>query len=178
MRRSHGNEEGGLATIELALTMGMLLLLALGAFEYGMFFGQAQDVAAASREGARTAASAGDAPTADCLVLEAASGALFGTTGGTVAQITIRKANVSGAPLQQRFRPSVAADDPLLLECSGGWFKIENNWPAASRDDEGVDRDWVEVRIDYEHDWITNFLWFSGSTQFAEETTMHMPPNG
>jgi hypothetical protein len=169
-------DERGVATVELGLMLGFLMLLALGAFEYGMLFAKSQDVASASREGARTAASAGSEPTADCLILEAASGALFGTTGGSVSEVVIEEANVGGTPPRQRYRPAVASDDPLLLAC-GNWYPIQTSWPPASRDDTGVTRDWVSVDVVYEHEWITDFLWFTGTESFSEVTTMHMPPN-
>ena len=171
-----GGDERGLATVELGLMLGFLMLLALGAFEYGMLFSKSQDVSSASREGARTAASAGSETTADCLILEAASGTLFGTTGGTVSEIAIEKGNVGPNPPRQRYRPAVATDDPLLLAC-GAWYPIQTSWPPSNRDDTGVTRDWVTVEVTYEHEWITNFLFFSGTETFSESTTMHMPPN-
>ena len=174
--RGTSSDERGLATVELGLMLGFLMLLALGAFEYGMLFAKSQDVASASREGARTAASAGSETTADCLILEAASGTLFGTSGGTVSEIAIEEGNVGANPPRQRYRPAVATDDPLLLAC-GAWYPIQTSWPPASRDDTGVTRDWVTVEVSYEHQWITNFLWFTGTEGFSESTTMHMPPN-
>ena len=47
-RRLDSHDERGLATVELGLMLGFLMLLALGAFEYGMLFAKSQDVASAS----------------------------------------------------------------------------------------------------------------------------------
>lgn len=57
MERSLKNErERGLATVEMAIVLPLLILLTLGAIEYGWMFLKAQQVTNASRQGARAGA--------------------------------------------------------------------------------------------------------------------------
>lgn len=160
MKRSEN--ERGAAAVETSLIIGVLVLLALGAAEWGLGLRDWLGVTAGSREGARVGASAGNQTGADCVILEATAGAVR-DVNGAVLQVWIYESDASGnVGLAQKYSP-FDTGDPALTCSSGTWFLIENNWPAAARVNTGPTRDWLGVRVVFDHDWITGFAWFSGS---------------
>lgn len=173
------SDDRGAALIETALVLGLLLMIALGAFEYGMAFREWLSVTNATREGARLAAQAGNHPDADCLVLEATAGALQSLQTSQIESVTIFKSNESGDFTSDlmRYRPAIAGDPAHLLRCNGGWFFMAGNWPSNGRDNQGSVRDWVGVRLVFEHSWITGFAWWNGSVEWTDDTIMRMEPN-
>jgi Flp pilus assembly protein TadG len=185
MRRRPVTERGAV-TIEAALITGLLIMIAIGAFEYGMAFRSSLGVAAASREGARVGASFGTGLTtgpgngydADCRILEASAAALASATDNEVVRVTItdHDPNTNTDGVFNTYRPFVdGTDDPLLQRCST-WFEEFHTWDENSRDNTGVDRDWVKVEVEYRHFWITGFLWFNGSTTWSDSATMRVEP--
>ena len=165
----------GAATLEATLVVGLLLLLAIGAFEYGMAFRDWLSVASASREGARVAAAAGDAGTADCLVLEATAGSLFGNIPNEeVAAVNIYQSNAAGDQLATNSYRPARTDDNVNLVCSGGWVWLSVGFDPAARS-EGS---WIGVEVEFDHHWHTGFLWFTGSAQWGEATVMRVEPDG
>ncbi len=176
-RHAAKHDERGAAAIEAAMVTGLLLLLVLGSFEWGMALRNWLTVSAATREGARAAASAGDLGVADCRILEATSGALQNIPSEAVVEVRIYKSNTSGAVLaSQVYRPKQDDDDPVALTCSSAWFRTQNGWPPASRIDTGLNRDWVGVRVVFDHAWQTDFLWFTGTARWEDETVMRIEP--
>ncbi len=179
MTRQHAmkRDERGSAAIEAAMVTGLLLLLVLGSFEWGMALRDWMTVSAASREGARAAASAGDLAAADCRILEAASGSLQNIPSEAVVEVWIYESNTSGAVgASQRYRPKQDSDDPVALTCNSAWFQTLNGWPPPSRVDSGTNRDWVGVRVVFDHAWQTDFLWFTGTARWQDETVMRIEP--
>lgn len=182
MRRERGS-----ATVELALVIGLLLLLVLGGTEYGLAFNEFQDITGATREGARVGAAAGDEPSADCRILEAAAGALQSVEADQVIQMWVYETDIAGTMgARNRYRPAVSGDDPVKLKCSGAWFELEDAWPPSARDNKGVDRDWIGVQIIFDHDWQTGFGLWTGSVCdrgaelkdcWRQETVMHIEPD-
>lgn len=176
--RRRGDREKGAAVVEMALVIGLLLMIALGAFEYGMAFRSWFGVTAASREGARVGASAGSASVADCTILEASAAALLSNTGSKVVTVEIFKhdpgsGNNGPSSVYRPFDPD--ADDVANLIC-GSWFQISGNWAPASRDDEGATRDWLGVEVTYRHAWITGAFWWTGTVTWSDATIMHLEP--
>lgn len=163
--------------MEFAFVFMLLLMLAIGGFEYGMAFKDWLSVASATREGARVGSAAGDTAGADCRVLEATAGALQAITGNQVTQVWIYHSDPSGAiGVSDRYRPALPTDNPATLRCST-WFPLLLNWPEATRDNKGATRDWLGVRVVFDHSWTTNFLWWSGSVQWHEDTVMRLEPD-
>lgn len=180
--------ERGTAAVETALVLSLLLLIAIGAFEWGMALRDWNTVTSATREGARIGSAAGDTvgpPAADCLILEAAAGALQNISDDQVVAIRIFESDVNGSVgASQVYRPAVDTDTPGSLRCNN-WFPIQQGWPEASRDNDGAVRDWLGVQIEFDHDWISGFLWFDGSVCdrgadgacWAQNTVMRVEPD-
>jgi hypothetical protein len=184
--RRHAGERGT-AAVETALVLSLLLLIAIGAFEWGMALRNWNNVTAATREGARIGSAMGDLEDTDCRILEASAGALLNVADDQVVSIRIFESDTNGTVgASQRYRPSVDTDNPASLRC-GSWYQLANGWPEASRDNDGAERDWLGVQVEFDHDWISDFLWFSGSVCdrgsapgadcWVQDTIMRMEPD-
>lgn len=158
------------------MIVGLLLTLVLGSFEWGIALRDWMTVSSSTREGARAAASAGSISSADCRILEATASALQNIASEDVVEVMIYKSDANGAVGQaQRYR-TVRDSDPVSLSCVNNWYLIQNGWPAAARNDGATNRDWVGVRVVFDHHWQTDFLWFTGSSRWNEDTVMRIEP--
>jgi hypothetical protein len=170
--------ERGAAAVEMSLVLGLLLMLGIGAYEWGTAFQNYLGVVSASREAARVGASAGADSNADCRILEAAAGALFSVTQNEVVRVEVAERDpdtgTTGSPTSYRpFDPDL--DNTANLRC-GQWYLLQDSWPSTSRDDQGAERDWVLVSVVYRHHWATGFLWWNGSVEWTNETAMRIEP--
>ena len=172
--------ERGTAVVEFSLVFMFLLTIALGGFEFGMAFRDSLAVSSAAREAARIGGAVGNrtSPPADCTILEAAAGALQAIAGNQVAELWIYRSDTLGTvtTTSNKYRPSQPTDNPATLVC-GTWFPMSVSWPASSRDVTGTTRDWLGVKILYDHDWQTGFLWWNGSSRWVEDAVMHLEPS-
>ena len=169
--------ERGTASIELALVFIIMLLLAIGTFEWGTGFADRINLASSVREGARVGAAAGDNVDADCRIIEAAAGALSGTSGNTVKQLYIYESDTSGtfnSAISQIYRPQQPGDVGLV--CGGGWYPIQQSWPPNTRVVLGSNRDWLGVRVQLDHSWKTGFLWWNGTVTWNEDAIVRLEP--
>ena len=91
----------GTAAIEFAFAIMILLMLALGAYEWGTGFSDRISMTAAVREAGRVGSAAGDNPDADCRIIEASAGALQAVSGNDVKQLWIYESNVVWSGHQQ-----------------------------------------------------------------------------
>ncbi len=175
MRRSG---DSGAVAVEAALVTGLLLLIVMGAFEYGMAFRSWFGLSAASREGARVGASVGPINGADCAILEAAAAALRSTSDNEVVRIRIVNYDPSDGSEDavNSYRPfRDGVDDPALQRCTN-WFIESFGWTETMRDNEGTTRDWLGVQVTYQHNWITGFLWWNGAVEWSNRSVMRLEP--
>jgi hypothetical protein len=175
----HGNEERGSALVETAIVLSLLMILSIGAFEWGMAFRDWLSVSSATREGARVAASAGTIGTADCTILEATAGSLLSVDNSQIAFVDIYKADTTGAPTgqMQRYKPFVPGDEVGNLRCER-WFAVnDTSYPPTARDNIGAERDWVGVRLEFTHSWKTGLFWWSGGVTWSDRTIILMEPD-
>lgn len=185
-RRKH---EDGAAMVEFAAVFGLLLVIALGAFEFGMLFRDWLSVTVSAREGARVAASAGTFPDADCVILDAAAGALQDLSSGSVQFISIYRASDGTNPIStsypgnasgftRRYQP--AGNQVPDLTCGSGspWIVVNTggSYAPANRDNEGDLADWIGVRVEFDHEWLTGFLWWDGTVSFADDAVFRLEP--
>lgn len=169
--------ERGTAAIELAMAMLVMLLLAIGAYEWGTGFADRIAMTSAVREAARVGSAAGPNPEADCRIIEAAASALNAVAGNPVKALWIYESDKDGVlgASRQEYRP--ANEDEVALECGGGrWFVSANGWPSAARQNVGSNRDWLGVRVVVDHQWRTGFLWWNGSVEWAEDAVFRLEP--
>ena len=175
-------DDRGTAALELALAFFVILLIALGAYEFGTAFADRTAMANAAREGARAGSAAGDydaggGDDADCIVIEAAAGALQGMEGNEVKELWIYESDPSGfVGLNgniQRYKPDEG--EGVDLTCSGAdWHRLLNAYPPSER---GLGTNqWLGVKLRVDHDWKTGFAFFSGSTSWEEDVVMRLEP--
>ncbi|MCI0679095.1 MAG: pilus assembly protein [Actinobacteria bacterium] len=167
--------------IEFAIMFTLLLMLSLGAYEYGMVFRDSLTVATASREAGRVAASTANFGDADCVILEAAAGALQSLDTGAIDRVHIYKSDAGGAyaansTLVNIYRPA-GADTPDLICTGSSWLEtIGGNWDPGDRVNTEGAADWIGVKIDYSHQWQTGFLWWNGSMALADDAIFRIEP--
>ncbi|MGB8359994.1 MAG: TadE family protein [Acidimicrobiia bacterium] len=184
LRRSK-SEDKGAAVIEFSIVFALLLTIALGAFEYGMAFRDWLSVSVSTREGARVAASAATYGSADCVILEATAGALQSLNSGELDEVHIYRSDANGSypgagsSYNRRYRPGVSGE-PGLIACGGGslWYPISlgSNWDPGDRNNSGTSADWIGVRVVFDHDWLTDFLWWSGTVTYIDDAVFRMEP--
>jgi len=170
--------ERGTTLVEFSFIFMLMMMLAIGSFEWGMGFRDRLAVAQSVREGARVGAAMGDHSLSDCAILEAGAGALSSIGGKSVKEIWIYESDDTGTvgSNKQRYRPSVSGDSAAFLACDDGWYKIESNWVPSARDNVGPARDWIGVRVILDHTWKTNFLWWNGTVEWQESSVFHLEP--
>lgn len=177
-------DETGATMVEFAFIFLFLLMLALGAFEYGMALRDWISVTIATREGARVAASAANYEAADCVILEATSGALQSFRSGQISRVHIYKSDQNGgypdgdSTLSAIYRPAGSGDTPVP-ECP--FWTVQNpasNWEPDDRTNPNPTGDpfWIGVRLDYSHPWYTGFLWWSGTVNWSDNSVFKIEP--
>lgn len=176
-------EDRGTAAVEMALAFLVILLIAIGAYEFGSGFIDRNAMASAAREGVRAGAAAGEYDNgglddADCVIIEAAAGALSGIPGNDVRELWIYKSDTSGSVDMtniQRYRRPIGSDT-VDLDCGGGgeWSQQSNSFPPSERT--LGSNQWLGVKLIVDHSWKTNFLFFSGTTTWEEDVVMRLEP--
>lgn len=172
-------QDRGTAAIELALAIIVILMLALGTYEWGTGFSDRIGMSAASREAARVGSAAGSDSNADCTIIEASAGALSALSGNEVEFVWIYRSNENGnVGDKQVYRPAVAGDAAVSLRCNSKWFlqAPPGGWPAGSRIDSGAIRDYLGVKVIVTHSWKTGFLWWNGDVTWEEDAVMRIEP--
>jgi len=169
--------ERGTAAIELAMAIMIMLMLAIGAYEWGTGFADRIAMTSAVREAGRVGSAAGRLPDADCRIIEAASAALNAVVGNSVKELWIYHSDKVGTVggSRQEYRP--ADEEEPGLECGGGkWFIAAGGWPSAARSNTGANRDWLGVKVIVDHEWKTGFLWWNGSVEWEEDAVFRLEP--
>lgn len=187
MRRLLRRDDRGVSMVEFALVFVLLLMIAIGAFEYGMVFRDSLTVSTASREAGRVAASTANHGDADCVILEAAAGALQSLQTGLIDEVHIYKSDENGAipansaTTMRRYSP-FQPGDPGLTACASGaqWSAkhLGSGWDPEDRVNTEGSADWIGVRVQYKHEWITDFLWWTGTMDLADEAVFRIEPPG
>src|SRR5690606_27151304 len=156
----------------------MLLMLVMGAFEYGMALRDWLSVTVATREGARVAASAADFDNADCVILEATAGALQSFRSGDIEYVFIYRSDANGSipgdvttsppggdALMNIYRPYFGDPDIPIPSCPF-WTEhsIGGSWDPADRLNPNPFGDpyWIGVSLRYTHEWYTGFMFWNG----------------
>jgi hypothetical protein len=176
-------EDRGTAAVEMAIALLVLLLIVIGTYEYGTAFVDRNAMANAAREGARAGTAAGDfdppGPNndADCIVIEAAAGALQGMEGNVVRELWIYRSDDSGAVTEARqvYRRPIGSDTVDLVCAGGNWSRQFNAWPPTNR--ELGSNQWLGVKLIVDHTWKTGFAIWNGTTTWEEDVVMRLEPS-
>lgn len=165
--------ERGASVIEMAFIAPLLIILAIGAAELGFAFIDWFDVSAATREGARVGAAAGDDAAADTLVLAVVNEALTDLPYGEMTEVWIYDAAADGSIIDDINLTNKYEPDGV------GGFNCTNTcpWSPAMREtNPNLDLTRLGVKVFFRHDWVTGFFLWSGSADFQDETVMRLEP--
>jgi hypothetical protein len=152
----------GTSTLEAAIILPILLILALGTVEFGFAFVDWLSVANASRTGARIGSAAGVTATADSVILGAVGQALSDMDSSVVNAVWIYDADATGNPLDGctiGSEGTCTTTNVYAPSGGSGWSCVNGcPWTPALRDNKlpGLDR--VGVRVIFTHSWLTSFL--------------------
>ena len=176
--------ESGASTIEAAFVLPILLVIALGAAEFGFAFIDWLSVSNAARTGARIGSAAGTDASADSIVLNAVEEALSDMDSSTVQAVWIYKADAAGDPVdtQCTIGNETQANCPnsnvYVPKSGGGWTCMTGNsckWTAPSRDDRLPGLDQLGVRIVFTHSWLTSFIPLPGGP-WSDSSVFQLEP--
>ncbi len=178
MRRRH--PESGATMLEFAIAAPVLILLIVGLVEFGFGFLDSQAVAGATREGARVGSIFGTDPAADDIILAAVGDSLEDMRGGSeLQQVWIFSSDQSGAVLDEALTTNKYVPDG-----GGGWACLDATaclWDPATRKTDlsnnigVVNRDFLGVRVIFDHEWVTGLLPFPAPT-WIDDTVMLLEP--
>jgi hypothetical protein len=105
----------GIAALEVALTLAVLLMLTFGAIEYGWYFLKVQKTTNAARQGARIAAM----PDATPAEVASLISALMADIGGSRYTVTITPSNIEEMPPGDMLTVSIVVPYKDNLELIG-----------------------------------------------------------
>lgn len=176
--------ESGASTLEAAFILPILLVIALGAAEFGFAFVDWLSVSNAARTGARIGASAGTATSADSVALAAIEEAVADIDSSTVNAVWIYKADAAGDPEDAALGCDVGSEglcstsNVYVPKAGGGWMCMATNgcpWAAATRDDQLPGLDQLGVRIVFTHSWLTSFIPLPGGP-WSDSSVFQLEP--
>lgn len=176
MRRS----ERGASLVEVSVVLPILLTLAIGLAEIGFLVIDFITVTNAARSGARTGASLTTDPTTDDAILDVVEEDLCNLRYGTVEVVRVYLPNADGSMSgsSNNYTPGGA----LNCDAVGHVFSCDAleggcNWPSTSRNNTPPSNfDRLGVRIEFTHDYVTDFLPFP-TTGFEETAIMQLEPD-
>lgn len=155
----------GIASVEFALLLPILLLLSVVAAEFGFAFVDWLAVSNSTRTAVRVAASGGDAPTTDAAILSAIEDAMAGAPRATITSVEIYEVLVDGSQGLTQGYPY-----------SGGFGGCSPcGWPAGSRSTVFASLDTVGVRINWTHDWVVG-LWAAAPASWSDQEIIRLEP--
>lgn len=153
--------EDGVATVEVAFLLPILLLLSVVAVEFGFAFVDWSATSNATRTAARVVSAAGDKPGADRIVLiPAVVEAMKDAPRATIVSIEVFNA-ISGAS---------------NVYTSPGWACFPCNFVETDRVTSLNNPDMIGVRIDFTHDWVVDF-WSGTNPTWSDTQTVRLEPD-
>ena len=199
-RRREGGE-GGQSVVEFALIVPLFLLLLLSMLELGMAFEHDQTLAYATREGARTGASAGDGSTSypcdattvtnfDAPIIAAVERVLTSTGSpidmAQVTSISVYLAQADGTPTSGKvniWTPAPGAG-PVVDGKAADFKATTVGWTCLAPRNNGVNADGLGVSISYTYQFRTSlsgiFRFMFGqswsSLALSDKTVMNLNP--
>ena len=173
--------ERGAALIEFAFVVPLLLAILLGTAEFGLAFKERLAISAATERGARIGATVGIEPEADYLILSSTlAGLLDEINPSNLTNIIIYEADASGNMTANQSIYTYSGGNPSCpwIPCPkpgepgfgyGGWGD------PANRNVTLPDPTILGVQVNYNHNWLTGFIFPSG-TAWSEDARVRLEP--
>jgi Flp pilus assembly protein TadG len=171
--------EKGASLVEVAVVMPILLALAIGLAEIGFLVIDYVTVTNAARSGARTGASLNTDPGTDTAILEVVEEDLCNLEYGDAVVVRIFRANADGSMSASQNNYTASS---FNCNATGHGFTCSVaeggcNWPSTGRNNDPPDNfDRLGVRVEFTHDYVTDFLPFP-TTRFLETAIMQIEPD-
>jgi Flp pilus assembly pilin Flp len=182
-------DESGVAMVEAALVLPVVLILILCAFEFGLLFRNLQTLHSASRAGARIGSSLGTDDSADQRLVQQVMATSGGLPANSVKKIIVFEANANGG-----FTDPSCEVASVFGKCSVyDIFDINDrgtdaNWgctTAASHDiawcphqrqnNQAIGVTHLGVKVEMAHHYLTSFMPFAPTT-LQSKTVMMVEP--
>ncbi|MDH3296042.1 MAG: pilus assembly protein [Acidimicrobiia bacterium] len=176
-RRPRPSPERGAAVVEFSIVASLLMTLAVGTYEFGMAWNDAQLVTQAARSGARVAAQLGSDSQTDQRVLEAVEAALGNLEPGLVKVVVFDAGNADGSmasTCENANHPGRPGQCSVYHLAHITSF-VQGSWDPAGRADELHNADYVGVYIEVDRPFLSGFL---GPTdlRITDQTVMRVEP--
>lgn len=176
--------------LEFAIAAPLLIALVIGLVEFGFGFIDLQTVASATTSGARVGSAFGsgagldplDPTLADQAIQDAVADGLSDLrSSSTVEELWIYQSNESGDVVDEVnttniYTPVFAADGTVT-----GWVAVQEPWVPASRATDlslnigTINRDYLGVRVIFNHEWITGLVPF-GAPTWTDDAVVLLEP--
>lgn len=178
-RRRDG--ERGVALVEFAVTVPLLLILILGMAELGLAFKERLAISAATERGARIGATTGTDALADFLILEATlAGLLDEINPSNLSNIIIYEADQAGNMTGNSSVYTYSGANPACpwVPCPkpgepgfgyGDWGSPTNR--SATLPDPTI----LGVQVNYQHLWLSGFV-FRSPADWSEDARVRLEP--
>lgn len=181
-------DESGMALVEFALVLPVLVLLTFGLIEFGLFFRDYLTVANSTRTGARVGSAAGSSATADYDILVGLKQAAAALPGGapSLEAISVFKSTASGGGLPSGCDTGSVTgvcnhysgsdlDTLAVSDFDCGASAPDRFWcPATRVDSQSAGPDYVGVYVRVTHDFVTGM--FGASRTLTDEVVMRVEP--
>lgn len=162
-------DEKGVAIVEMAIVLPLLILLVFGIVEYGLLFKEKMTIASATASAARTGATMGTRDAADMAILDALEAGLFDQVDSSVLiSVEIFKANevtgakIAGSVNTYTFSPLIPCNWSPCPSTTPGPPVYGGPWVPASRDTtlepSGGGLDVLGIEVDYHHTAVTGLI--------------------
>lgn len=193
MRRGRAGERGA-TLVEAAILLPVFFLLVFGMLEFGFAFKEYLTLANGTRDGARTASTAGNQANADYLILQAVEEATSAANSGALQRVVIFKATgpedsapstcrdgtpQTGADACNVYGPADFALTEAQFDCAGAGTAPDSSWCPTTRKTAAVapngPPDYIGVWIEVEYSFITG-LFPQDTLTMTDETIMRIEP--
>ena len=189
---SRRRDAHGQSLVEFALLLPLFMIVVLGLIEFGFAFNALLGINFASRNAALTAAEAGDAPGADCLILRGIDLDITSPAEDVrVSEVRIYWSDKNGRQIGSaanvyRRTGTTSCTYPGRAAFTVPYTRVSAGYPEATRCNvlagcggghDGVDT--IGVQIAYNYSWITplrNVVPLPGGYTFTRANAMRMEP--
>lgn len=189
----------GQTLVEFALVFPIFMLLVIGIIEFAFVFNALLSIGHATRDAALIAAEAGNAASADCVILQTIEQDVSAPADlNRIQQVSIYRSNQNGAIIAENLytRTGVMTPGPSATTCTlpngssltvpyqatstGYPFGSRCNVSAGCPDTATRPLDTIGVKIVYQHTWVTplaNLVSLGGSgVTLTQANAMRMEP--
>jgi Flp pilus assembly protein TadG len=164
MRRLRTDD--GVAVLETAFLLPILLMLSVVAVEFGFAFVDWLAVSNSTRTAARVAASAGDDPMADAFITDAIEEAMAEAPRAAIDTIEIFQVLSDGSQ----------GPTNTYVNIAGSWSCTFCAYPATSRSTSLNSLHTIGVRVNFTHDWVVDF-WSATAPNWSDQEIIRLEPN-